>query len=396
MRIAVVTQFFPVREQPYRGHSAYQTLRPLAQMADVRVFAPFSHYPNFLRGRHRSWAHTDETYQPPETQASYFNYPAIPVLTRAVNGLSCARSIDASVTEFRPDVILSYWLYPDGWAAARVAKKLGVFSVATAIGSDVNDIRDPITRHMTKQAVLQSDHVVTVSTPLRSRVISDFGVSPERVSAVLNGCDLGIFRVLDRAAVRRQLAVDLHDELIVYVGRLDVLKGLLELTRACAELQRKRPRLRLVMIGEGPAKPEIVSTAELEGFNSRLTLVPPCPSTMIAQWMNAADVFSIPSYAEGCPNVVIEAQNCGTPVVATRVGGIPELVSKQSALLVEARSVPQLISALDEALQRPWDRIAIGNAQARSWRDVAGDLYALFEKLRMSPKPDSRLCKAGG
>jgi glycosyltransferase involved in cell wall biosynthesis len=101
-------------------------------------------------------------------------------------------------------------------------------------------------------------------------------------------------------------------------------------------------------------------------------------SAEIAQWLAACDLFCLPSWAEGCPNVVVEALACGRAVVASRVGGIPELVdSPVKGLLVEPRQTQALTAALDEALRREWDEAAIGAQSARDWSDCARETLAV-------------------
>lgn len=380
MKWAVVTQYWPVREQPYRGHSAYQTIRRLVHKVDVEAFAPQARYPKGLLPRHRPWAQTDNTFEPPDVRTTYFDYPAVPFFSRYLNGKVCARNLEPLIRESKPDLILNYWVYPDGYAAVNVGKKLNIPVVTIAIGTDLNRPLKGIVKAYTRWTLQQSDLVITVSSKLAERAV-ELGTQQERVVPIINGCDTKIFRPLERTVAREQLGLDSNEISVLYVGRLDVLKGLLELVRACAELAKTDPRLRLTMVGEGPARAAIESLAAELSFRDRLRLVSPCPSSMVAQWMNAANVFALPSYAEGCPNVVVEALNCGIPVVATNVGGIPELVDSQRAVLVNPRSSDELTVALQTALTRSWDHALIARRSRRSWDDKAQELYQVCEAV---------------
>ena len=115
---------------------------------------------------------------------------------------------------------------------------------------------------------------------------------------------------------------------------------------------------------------------------SRVTLPGRCDAAGIAQWMRAADVFCLPSYSEGCPNVVVEALACGRPLVATNVGGIPELVNDASGLLTPPRDAAALRESLDRALSRPWDSAEIARASTRSWDSVAAETLAVCRRVR--------------
>ena len=380
MKWAIVTQYWPVREQPYRGHSAFQTIRCLANSVEVQAFAPQSRYPNWLAPRNRPWAKTDSTFQPSDIRTTYFDYPALPVVSRFFNGDICASKLKPLIRNFAPDLILNYWVYPDGYAAVKVGKELGIPVVTTAIGTDLNRSLSGFTRRLTEWALKNSDLVVTVSQGLAERAVA-LGAPRNNVTAILNGCDNAIFFPTDKLSSRSSVNIDGRDELILYVGRLDPLKGLLELVQASAQLSSSRPLLRLVMVGEGPARRPIEELAKELNFSSRLRLESPCPSAKVAEWMNAADVFALPSYAEGCPNVLVEALNCGTPVVASNVGGIPELVDPERAILVPARQVPALREALDQALEKTWNYDLIASRSRRSWTDTAGDLYTVCADL---------------
>jgi teichuronic acid biosynthesis glycosyltransferase TuaC len=109
-----------------------------------------------------------------------------------------------------------------------------------------------------------------------------------------------------------------------------------------------------------------------------VTLVPSCPTAGVARWMSASDLVTLPSYKEGCPNVVIEALAAGRPVVATDVGGIPELMDETCGRLVPAKDAAALQQALDETLAQDWDPQTISSRHSRSWADVASDLYEVL------------------
>ena len=102
----------------------------------------------------------------------------------------------------------------------------------------------------------------------------------------------------------------------------------------------------------------------------------------MAQWMRAADVFCLPSYSEGCPNVVVEALACGRPVVSTEVGGVPELVNESNGILVAPRDAVALRTALDKALDKAWDSDEIARTSARSWETVAQETLAVCHRVR--------------
>lgn len=374
MKIAVVTWYFPTREEIYRGHSAYQTLRKLCRLAEIEVLCPQPQYPTWMGPRSFRNHTTDFSYTPPELKVRYFGYPVIPLVSRPLNSVVCARHLRPLLTESRPDVILNYKVYPEGHAAVLLGQELGIPVVVTAIGSDLNRIPDPLTQRLTVSTLRGATLVATVSHHLRSRAIA---LGAQRTRAILNGCDSTVFHCADRQQARVGLNLRNDSKLIVFVGRIDVLKGAAELAEAFATLQD--PQTNLVLLGEGPASDLVQACGERHGCADRIRILPPCSSSTVARWMAAADVVTLPSYAEGCPNVVVEALNCGRPVVATQVGGIPELINESNGVLVPPRDAAALAAGLNQALSRPWNDGAIAAASARGWEQVAQETYQACE-----------------
>jgi glycosyltransferase involved in cell wall biosynthesis len=390
LRIAVVTRYFPSSGEPWQGRSAYQTLRALTSQATVHVFFPDLAYPSLLRPRTRLYSGgLDSSFTPGDVDVSYHDYPAIPLLSRPFNGRMAARALLPHVRAFRPDLIFSIFLYPDGYAALQIAKKLSVPVVAMGIGSDIHSIGDRLSAAYTRTVLQQSDFLVTVSEDLR-RMALTMGASPDRSRAVVNGCDLSIFHVRDRAAARQHLNIDPAAQMVLYIGRLDVRKGLRELVEAAAKLHSTRPDLHIYIVGEGPDRPQIAQAAEALGASSYVHLMPPCQPDDVALWMAAANAVTLPSYMEGCPNVVLEALACGRPVVATRVGGIPEIMSDACGRLIPPRDADALADAFDAVLAHPWDAQQISAHWSRSWSTVAQELLGIFESVTGSANLSSR------
>jgi len=219
-----------------------------------------------------------------------------------------------------------------------------------------------------------------VSGDLRSKAVA-MGAPPETTRAVINGCDLSVFHVRDRLEARRRLRIDQAAKVVVYMGRIDVRKGLRELVEAAASLRTERPNLHVYLVGEGPDKPLIESAIQAHNAASYIHALPGCPFDDVAVWMAAADLVTLPSYMEGCPNVVLEALACGRSVVATNVGGIPEILSNECGCLVPPREPAMLAEALASVLDRTWDAKTISAHGSRSWEMVAKELIEIFESL---------------
>jgi teichuronic acid biosynthesis glycosyltransferase TuaC len=378
MRILIVTSQFPIAGEPTRGRPILQTVRELSKRATVRVVSPIATYPRWAGPRSYLFRAPTDGDIVAGCDVEYVSYPALPIITRPFNGALCARAIAPAVRKFAPDVLLSYWLYPDAWGAMRAARRFGLPLVAGARGSDIR-VRDAVSRFLTRQVIAAADRLLVVSADLGRLAASDYGADPARVRVIANGCDAATFHLRDRAEARQRNGVSPDAELIVYAGRLVPEKGLRELLDAMRALTSSHPRSELVLIGDGPQRGELEASIARD-LAGRVRLVGAQPPENVAAWMAAADVVTLPSYSEGHPNVLVEALACGRPVVATPVGGIPEVVDESCSILVPPRDAAALALGLADALTRRWDENALSRRFSRDWRDVAADTLNACEE----------------
>lgn len=374
VRILVVTSQFPVSGDRQRGRAVYQTVRELAGIADVQVVVPVAAYPRRFGPRSYLDHEALAGYSPEGVRTRYLRYRALPLVSRPFNGLLCARALERGLADVKCDVVLSYWLYPDAFGAARWARQRGLPLVAGARGSDLK-VRDRLSRLLTAGVVRRAARLLVVSEDLARVAIDRYGADPAGTAVITNGCDTRVFRPGDRAEARAALSMPLDPALVVYVGRLVREKGLQELVAAMAGLGGAE----LVLVGDGPMRAQIAAEAAACGVKARL--VGPQPPEVVARWITAGDVLALPSWSEGYPNVLVEAHACGRPVVATAVGGIPEIVDERTGLLVPPRDVEALRGALAAALARRWDGAAMASRFGRPWRRVAEET---LEQVRLA------------
>lgn len=384
MRIAVVTSYFPNSSAPFEGNSSYQTLRLLAERHVIRVFVPETRYPAFIPASRRK-APLDPKWQAPDVESRYIPFPALPVVTRPLNGLLAARKLLPAVREFAPEIILNYMVYPNGYTAVLLGKKLHLPVVVTATGSDLNRIPDRLVRRLTMETLRRADFVQTRSHDLAQTAVR-LGSDPKRTRAILNGCNTAIFYPRDGREAREELGLPQDAQMALYVGRLDYRKGLVELIEAAAQTRASHPRLHTYLMGYGPDEQMLQEAITRVGAGDIVSIVKSQPADKVSRWMAAADLVTLPSYNEGCPNVVLEALAAGRPVVGTRVGGIPELMDDTCGRLVPVKDVAGLAQGLREVLDSQWDAEEIAARHGRSWHDVANDLEAVLENLVAGPK----------
>jgi teichuronic acid biosynthesis glycosyltransferase TuaC len=255
-----------------------------------------------------------------------------------------------------------------------MAELLGVPAVVKLHGSDINVVASwPGPRRRLKWALPRAERVVAVSRALAEQA-RGLGVERERIDVVPNGIDREAFRARDRREARRALGLAPELPLVLYVGHLTEEKGAFDLIRAFQVRALQLRDVQLVMLGDGAGTAACRALAQELGVTA--SFVGAQPHDTIPTWLAACDLLSLPSWNEGLPNVVVEALACGRPVVASNVGGIPELVSEGLGILVPPRDPQALGDALVRALETPYDAQAISSALERpDWEGSARLLH---------------------
>ncbi len=392
-RIALVTPMLPVPHDQTRGRYIHETALALSDMARVRVFFSQLRYPRLPWLAPRSFLDgvVGSDYRLSGIDVDAFAYPAIPGVTRAINGLVESRILLPRLRAFAPELVLAYWVYPDGHAALRVARALDVPCVVGALGSDIH-VRSGLSSLLTRRTIRSVDALVTVSEAMRRTAIDEFGARPADVHTIVNGFNTSVFHPRSRAVMRSELAIAQDSKVIVYVGRFVAAKGMHELIAAFRQLSASDPRVRLVLVGDGVMREELVALARAAGGADRVLMTGGLEPDAVARWICAADVLTLPSWSEGYPNVVVEAIACGRPVVATDVGGTREIIDASNGILIPPRDPVVLANALGKALATHWDEDAIAAAMRRTWTDVARETLAVCEDVLAShPRSGNRV-----
>jgi glycosyltransferase involved in cell wall biosynthesis len=378
----VFTNIFPTPSKPNAGFYVYEQVKGLQKYYDVKVVVALPQHPFAQRGNDRP---LNVTFNNIEIfQLTYVSIPKISVLGSGyLYYLAVAKLIKAIHREFKFELIISYWTHPEGFAAVRFGKKFQVPVLIRPRGSDINlCIQNPFLRDIVKSTLNRADRVIPVSGALK-KCITDLGVDNGKLSYIHNGIRTDEFYPMDRDVCRKKLQFPKDKKIIVYVGNLFEIKGIVHLLDAIQILEREyRDDMVFYFLGEGELESGI---RQLQTDLGRISLhvVGDVPHGDLAVWLNAADVCCLPSLNEGCPNVVLESLACGLPVVATDVGGVPEIIDDPSlGILVSPRNAPALADALHKAVNSEWDRAElVDRVKNRSWDDVVMKLYDEIELL---------------
>jgi glycosyltransferase involved in cell wall biosynthesis len=262
--------------------------------------------------------------------------------TPAKYGLLAARAA-ATARRFRPEVVYAHFLFPAGAAGALAARLSGARLVVTAHGRDVRNVGAiPGVAAATRGVVRRAAAVIAVSDFLRRELEAKLPEARGKTTVIDSGVDLERFRHREPGPLRTEVGWEGEEPFYLCVGTLDERKNVLRLADAFGRLERGS----LAFVGAGPLR------ERLEG-RSRVRLVGRVPHERVPDWIAACDVLCQPSLIEPFGQTVLEALATERPVVATRIGGPPELVTPETGVLVDPGSVESIEAGLTEAADLP-------------------------------------------
>lgn len=383
MKVLFVSNLFPDASAPGHGQINATVLHHLTRHCEIRVIATRPQLP-FKSWRPRTPRAEDTLFQPLYVRTFY-----VPKLGGPWNHRLMARALHEPVrqvrAEFQFDVVLGAWVYPDACALDLLDADLQAPVVAIAQGTDVHSyLHMPLRRHIIVQALSRAAATITRSRDLANR-LRQAGVPFMKLRPIYNGVDTATFRPGDATALRRELDLPADRQIVLYVGNFLPVKNPLLLIGAHSRLCRTAGQpVELIMIGTGPLEAKARRLANSGGFGANVRLVGRKSPAEVARYMQAADVLCVPSKQEGVPNVILEAFACGLRVVATQVGGIPEVLDKDFlGRLVSSADVHALSQALDQTLATaPAHDAILGHAANFTWERTTERYLSVLEEVR--------------
>jgi D-inositol-3-phosphate glycosyltransferase len=281
------------------------------------------------------------------------------------------------------------WLARDRWSVPLVHTAHTLAAVKNAALADGDTPEPPLRTVGEQQVVDEADRLIANTEDEAGQLVSLHQADLARIDVAHPGVDLDVFRPGDRHAARAVLGLPPDADVVAFVGRIQPLKGPDILLRAAAKL----PRVHIVVAGgpsgSGRAAPDgLVRLADELGITGRVTFLPPQSRDDLARLFQAVDLVAVPSYSESFGLVALEAQACGTPVVAAAVGGLPVAVRDGvSGTLVSGHDVDRWAHAIDELLlrgggprARAMRRSAVEHAAMFSWDNTVDALLASYRR----------------
>jgi teichuronic acid biosynthesis glycosyltransferase TuaC len=392
MHVLTVSTYFPNAADPQRAVFVKNLVRAMQQRCHVEVISPVPYAPPFyLKPKWRDLRTIPALENIDGINVVHPRFVVLPGLGW-LSGfgyfLGILRTLHHQTSSGQRIVVHAHCAYPDAVGIAIAARLLRLPYIVTAHGSDINVYAERSTlRFQIRWALRHAAGVIAVSGALQAKISRLLGAVKKPISCIpCAAFDPNVFFPRSRLEARATLKVDPSARLVVFVGQLVPIKGVKYLINAWAEL-RRRGRLgaidRLVLLGNGPCRVSLEQQITGAGLTGSVQFVGTQNQVEVARWMAAASLLCLPSLNEGTPNVIVEALACGVPVVASRVGGVPDLIRQgENGLLVSPADNIALTDALEWGLERDWDACAIADSVSNlTWRAIADRNYDFFRPL---------------
>lgn len=395
VRLLTFSSLYPSSVNPNHGIFVETRLRELLStgQVNVKVVSPvpwfFSKNPRFGNYAEMARIPQREFYNGIDVRhPRYFLPPKIgmtvaPILM-ALGAVKEVRSLLDRGFDF--DLIDAHYYYPDGAAAALLAKWFRKPFVVTARGTDINLIsRYSIPRKIIRWTSTQAHASIAVSGAL-SEKLEEIGVDSQKLRILRNGVDIERFHPIPRKIARAELMWP-DEPTLISVGNLVENKG----HHIGIGLIASMPNFRLVIVGSGPEREKLEKLARNLGVSERVIFAGRIAQDFLPMYYSAADILILASSREGWPNVLLESMACGTPVLATDTGGIPEIVTTTSVgRLATERSIAGFLPLIQDLWKNYPDRSYVRQyAETFGWKDTTEAQLSIFQNIASDLKPSS-------
>jgi N-acetyl-alpha-D-glucosaminyl L-malate synthase BshA len=316
--------------------------------------------------------------------------PSYPLFEYPPYSLALAVAMFETAQKGGLDILHAHYAVPhatSAWIAKEMLIERGDVPakiVTTLHGTDITLVgQDPSFRPITRTSLLRSDGITSVSDYLRTETERVFGIEKERIEVIPNFVDLQKYNREKQPCHKGKLAAP-GEKLIMHISNFRPVKRLEDVVRAFAGILKEIPA-RLILVGDGPDRGKAQHVARLEGIRDNILFLGKVES--VAELLSCADLLLLPSETESFGLVALEAMSCGVPVIATRVGGIPEVVTDgENGYLVEIGDHQAMAEAGLRLLKddRLWHKASTAArlaAEAFSSDEIVGRYEAYYRKV---------------
>lgn len=391
-KILALSYLFPNRVRPNYGIFVLNRLKAIKKYCDIKIIAPVPKFPFmgiFPRFNKFSLIPREEVMG-----SLHVLHPFFFTIPRFLKCLDCFTYFLVTIPvihkmrkSFDFDIIDAHWVYPDILTAYICSKIYRKKFIVTVRGLEALHLKEQGLRKKILDFLLnKADYVITLSSELKA-LVEDIGVNKQKVSVILNGVDSSTFVLLDREEARKSVNIPTDKKVIVTVGSLLMTKGHHKIIEVLPALSKEFETELYIIGGVGPEGNDrkkiknLVNTLKLNNVH----FVGQISHSNLVYWYNAADIFCFASFREGCPNVIMEALACGTPVVASNVGAISDMVDTDvKGYIFDLNIVNDLENKIRTAFKTKWDRHAIKNLiNNQTWDRCAKQVLEIYGRVLM-------------
>ncbi len=393
LSILVFSSLFPSETRKTAGLFVRERMFRMREHANITVISPVPWFPGqgIIRLFYKGYRPMPAKMEIQDGVEVYFpRFLSFPYFFRSKDAAFMAWSVRKLVKNLVKkkgiNIIDSHFSYPDGLAATTLANELSIPSTITMRGTEVPHANDQTKLPMLQRAWGQASHVLAVAQSLKD-VALVHGVEPEKVTVVGNGIDTEKFISLSKQKAKKNLGIQPESPVLITVGGLVFRKGFHRVLDCLPKLKLQYPNIQYLIVGgpslEGNIEEYLRSQTKRLGLEENVIFCGPQKPSELHKYLSAADVFVLPTANEGWANVLLESLACGTPVVATDVGGNKEVINSTSlGHIVPFDEKGALFNAIANSIEKSWDvNLLVAYAEQNHWRHRVQHLKTIFERL---------------
>lgn len=280
------------------------------------------------------------------------------------------------------DIVHSHMTYTAGFAGLNIARENNVPFVVTGHGADIYSVpfKDPVRRKMIVRVLKEADSVITVSQ-FNRRMIEKLGVK-RKVHVIPNGYDPKRFNGLSKNSVRKELHISKKEKVFLHIANLTTVKAHKLLFNAISKDIKAFRNCKVYCVGGGNLYTHLKIQIQKLKIGGIVKLLNHQSTLPVSKYLIASDYGILPSTAEGMPTVLFEYMAAGLPILATKVGGIPEVVNNKIGILIESGDEDAILEGLKDMLKLKLDRKRIVTESKKyTWENICSKVSLIYKDL---------------
>lgn len=288
------------------------------------------------------------------------------------------------IKKIRPQIIHAQMLVENGWFAGVIKKLQNIPYINYLRGSDIYESSHLYKKTVAKFVFKNANSIIAQTNDMKLEIQK---VSNRDVFVIPNGSEPEKFVGLRKKNCRKELGIKNNEKIILFIGRLIVIKCVDDLINAAKEVVLKEKDVRLYIVGEGNEKEKLIKLVKNESLEDCVKFMGKVPNEIIPKYIIASDIFALVSYTEGYPMVFSEVLPSGLPIVTSNVRGIPEIIENgRNGLVVEPHNIHQIAKAIllllkDEQLRQKIYKNNIEKGKVNSWENVIKRLEKVYMEV---------------